>query len=197
MVAMGDLSGFVSWLDKQPSGTQGLVLLGLTTIVAFIGWVFCVALPWLWRMAFRSTSRYERWMGLADQFYDIAKRDNEVVLPTEKRKVSTVRYQGDVKFRGGSQSHHATEAEALSRVAGRLLRKSRVPHRRYWRGIDPRVRWVDFVTDSIKAIDLGFAKTNITDLSDDRSTYVAVEVFPFAAHLVCKHCASFEKLPTP
>ena len=183
----------MGWLNQQESGTQGLVLLALTAI----GWVVAVTVPWLWRTAFGSVSRYEQWTKLAEQFHDIAKRDNDVVLPTDKKKVLTADYGDLIRFEGGSQPHHAAETEALSRVAGKLLVKSTVRPRRHRFGYDQRRRWVEFVTESIRIINHAFAKENIRDLSNEKMIYIHVNVFPLAAHLTCLYCASVEKRPKP
>jgi len=182
------ISDLLSWLNDLPDVQKELAVGVVLTVFGGVLWAVKQILDRV-----RPISRYEQWNSLAEQFYDIAKRDNDVRLPTDKRKVTVICCRDRLEFMDGSHSHHAAETEALSRIAGKLLQKSKVKHPIYWLGREPRKRWVEFVAASVKTIDPKFANENIH--SDD--DYVSCNVFPFAAHLACKYCASFERLPRP
>lgn len=187
------ISDLLKWLNSLPD-VQKQVAIGL--LLSAFAAIFLTVKSIFNRV--RPTSRYQQWTALAEQFYDIAKRDNDERLPTHKKKVTVIRYRDALEFRDGSHSHHAAETEALSRIAGKLLRRSKVPHQRHWLGCEPRKRWVEFVIASTKTIDPTFSKDNIhTSVEGSNDDYLVFEVFPFAAHLACKYCASFERLPKP
>lgn len=193
-----------AWLARfngLPDGTRELLLAMVSLGLAALWWLARRT----WSTFVRSPSRYEQWTKLANQFLDIATRDNAEILPTNKKKVSVEVYDGMYRFVDGSQPHHATETESLSRLAGRLLRHSRVKHRSHWFDSDPIGRWVDFVVQSIKVIEPHTAENNVIELqsesaasgiaADAAGSFFRFDVFPFASYLVCRHCASFERLP--
>jgi hypothetical protein len=187
------ISDFFNWLNSLHD-VEKQIAAGALLALPYGVWYIVV---WMMRKL-SSGSRYEQWNSLAAQFYDIAKRDNDVVLPTSKRKVTVSQYSDKIQFIDGSQSHHATETETLSRVAGKLLKKSKVKHPTHLFGCEPERRWVEFVTSAIKTLDPNFARENVHSFSGlTDGDYISFDVFPFAAHLVCKHCASFERLPSP
>ena len=76
---------FISWLNAQEPGTQGLVLVAIAAALPVAGWVVVVALPW------------------AGALWD----------PTNLRKVTATSYAGKVTFRDGVQSHYAAETQGL------------------------------------------------------------------------------------
>lgn len=83
LTAMGYLSDAIKWLNEQPAGTQGLVLVAVGIAVGLINWLGKI----VWSQ-FRSVSvtRFEQWNKLADAFYNLASRDNNAKLPTAKKR---------------------------------------------------------------------------------------------------------------
>lgn len=191
------LSGLFEWLNCLPEVQKGIAEIIIASGICTIG----VAAWWTAKQlvgVFWSISRYEQWSALASQFYDIAERDTAI----PKKKVFITQHGGWLKFDGGGLPSHAIEAQALSRSAGQLLRHSKVTQAGRWRRGDPLQRWVDFVTATTKSLTPEWAAKHIRDYDDedepgssDRSFHF--DVFPWAAYLVCKHCASFERPPQP
>jgi hypothetical protein len=184
------LASWLAWLNHQPAGTQAVVVgVLLLAVPALLG-----VIPWLLRRR-AASSQYTRWTDIGAQFYRIAEHDNEAPLPTEKRKVTVLQCGDELRFVEGTKSYLAAQTKSLSRTAGRLLRQSKVPHRRYWRWVRPEQRWVDFVVETLPLIDADMARQALRNRGGPKDRYLHFDVFPFASYVVCQHCASFEAIP--